>query len=105
VVDGRRGIPAGYALRLPAERSSGFEERLAQLGAEQRVMRVAAARPTTSRRSGGRGVTTGHRVGRGDTLSEIAQRYGVSVGSLRTANRLKKSEIRPGQVLKIPRRT
>jgi membrane-bound lytic murein transglycosylase D len=106
VVDGRRAIPAGYALRLPAERSSGFEERLAQLGAEQRVMRVAAARPTTtSRRSAARGVTTAHRVARGDTLSEIAQRYGVSVGSLRTANRLRKNEIRPGQVLKIPRRT
>ena len=103
VVDGRRSIPAGYALRLPADRSSGFEERLAQLGAEERVMRVAA-RPTP-RRSGGRGVTSAHRVGRGDTLSEIAQRYGVSVASLRNANRLKKSGIRPGQVLKIPRRT
>jgi membrane-bound lytic murein transglycosylase D len=104
VVDGRRSIPAGYALRLPSTGSSGFEERLAQLGAEQRVMRVAATRPTT-RRSASRGLTTAHRVGRGDTLSEIAQRYGVSVASLRTANRLKKSEIRPGQVLKIPRRT
>ena len=104
VVDGRRHIPAGYVLRLPATGSSGFEERLAQLGAEQRVMRVANARPT-ARRSAGRGVTTAHRVGRGDTLSEIAQRYGVSVASLRTANRLKRAEIRPGQVLKIPRRT
>jgi len=103
VVGGRRSIPAGYALRLPADRSSGFEERLAKLGAEQRVMRVASAAPW--RRSAGRGVTNAHRVGRGDTLSEIAQRYGVSVASLRTANRLKRSEIRPGQVLKIPRRT
>ena len=48
---------------------------------------------------------TAHRVGRGDTLAEIAQRYRVSVASLRTANRIKGHDIRPGQVLKIPRRT
>ena len=48
---------------------------------------------------------TAHRVGHGDTLSEIAGRYGVSVASLKTANRLKRAEIRKGQVLKIPRRT
>lgn len=104
VVEGRRLIPAGYELRLPAERSAGFEERLAQFAAEQRVMRVAAP-AVPARRASGRGVATAHRVGRGDTLSEIAQRYRVSVASLRTANRIKGKEIRPGQVLKIPRRT
>ena len=104
VVDGRRAIPAGYALRLPTEHANGFEERFAELASEQRVMRVAAP-SVQSRRTTGRGMTTAHRVGRGDTLSEIAQRYGVSVASLRTANRLKRSEIRPGQVLRIPRRT
>ena len=103
VVDGQRLIPAGYALRLPAERSSGFEERMAQLVAEQRIMRVANA-PVPARRASG-GVPTSHRVGRGDTLSEIAQRYRVSVASLRSTNRIKGMEIRPGQVLKIPRRT
>jgi membrane-bound lytic murein transglycosylase D len=109
VVDGRRHIPAGYELRLPAQRSAGFEERVAQLAAEQRVMRVSAPAPSSSRRSASRsksgGVVTAHRVGRGDTLSEIAERYGVSVASLKTANRLKRGEIRKGQVLKIPRRT
>jgi len=104
VVDGRRAIPAGYALRVPTQHATGFEERYAELASEQRVMRVAAP-AMTSRRPSSRGVTAAHRVGRGDTLSEIAQRYGVSVASLRTANRLKRSEIRPGQVLKIPRRT
>ena len=104
VVDGRRAIPAGYALRVPTQHATGFEERFAELGSEQRVMRVAAP-AMASRRPSSRGMTAAHRVGRGDTLSEIAQRYGVSVASLRTANRLKRSEIRPGQVLKIPRRT
>ena len=103
VVEGRRPIPAGYTLRLPAEHSSGFEERMAQLVAEQRVMRVATEAAPARRASSG--MATSHRVGRGDTLSEIAQRYRVSVASLRTANRIKGMEIRPGQVLKIPRRT
>ena len=104
VTTGRRSIPSGYVLRLPADRSSAFEARLDELAAEQRVLRVSA--PSVSvRRTAGRGVTTAHRVARGDTLSEIAHRYGVSVGGLRTANRLKGKDIRPGQVLKIPRRT
>src|SRR5262249_49988530 len=101
---GRRAIPAGYDLRLPAERSSGFEERYAELGAEQRVMRVANP-SVTARRSPARTVGSAHRVGRGGTLSHLAQRYRVNVASLRTANRIKGKQIRPGQVLKIPRRT
>jgi N-acetylmuramoyl-L-alanine amidase len=74
-------------------------------------MRVSAPAPNAgasrrlASRSRGGGVVTAHRVGRGDTLSEIAERYGVSVASLKTANRLKRGEIRKGQVLKIPRRT
>jgi LysM repeat protein len=56
-------------------------------------------------RSSSRTVATAHRVGKGDTLSEIAQKYRVSVASLKTANRLRGKEIKRGQVLKIPRRT
>ena len=104
VVDGRRHIPAGYALRLPTERCATFEERYSQLATEQRVMRVSAP-SVASRRTSSRAPATAHRVGRGDTLAEIAQRYRVSVASLRTANRIKGNGIRPGQVLKIPRRT
>lgn len=105
VVAGRRAIPAGYGLRLPAEHAPGFEDRLAEVAAEQRVVRVSAP-AVAPRRAASRGVTSAHRVARGDTLSEIAARYKVSVPSLRTANGLKgKAEIKPGQVLKIPRRT
>jgi N-acetylmuramoyl-L-alanine amidase len=41
-------------------------------------------------------------IGRGDTLSEIAQRYRVSVDSLRKENNLKSDKIRIGQKLTIP---
>jgi len=39
---------------------------------------------------------------RGDTLSGIAQRYNVSLRSLRRLNGLKNDRIRMGQVLQIP---
>lgn len=43
-----------------------------------------------------------HTVLRGDTLSEIAEKYGVSVSDLREANGLSSSRIRTGSKLTIP---
>lgn len=45
-----------------------------------------------------------HVVGRGDTLSEIARRYAVSMAALIDYNKLSSSEVRIGQELKIPAR-
>ena len=46
---------------------------------------------------------TNHKVKRGDTLSEIAQKYGVTGASIMRANGLKSQTVRLGQTLKIPR--
>ncbi|MBL4572019.1 MAG: LysM peptidoglycan-binding domain-containing protein, partial [Gammaproteobacteria bacterium] len=43
-----------------------------------------------------------HTIRRGETLSEIAQRYQVSLGSLRQVNNITNDRILVGQVLKIP---
>jgi membrane-bound lytic murein transglycosylase D len=43
-----------------------------------------------------------HRVTRGQTLSGIASRYGVSMADIRAANGLKGTRVRIGQVLTIP---
>ena len=43
-----------------------------------------------------------HVITRGDTLSEIAERYNVSTAILRRANRLSGDSIRVGQTLSIP---
>ncbi|MFQ5995723.1 MAG: LysM peptidoglycan-binding domain-containing protein [Acidiferrobacterales bacterium] len=43
-----------------------------------------------------------HRVRRGDTLSTVARRYGVSVWAIKRANNLRSSLIRVGQSLVIP---
>ncbi len=43
-----------------------------------------------------------HKVKRGDTLSEIAQKYGSSISAIKKANQLNSNTVRLGQVLKIP---
>jgi len=43
-----------------------------------------------------------HRVRRGETLSNIAKRYGVSVYSIKSANRLRGNQIIAGKTIKIP---
>lgn len=43
-----------------------------------------------------------HVIERGDTLSEIAERYNVSTSAIRAANKISGSRIRVGQTLQIP---
>ncbi|MEZ5289648.1 MAG: lytic transglycosylase [Vicinamibacterales bacterium] len=48
--------------------------------------------------------TVRHRVARGDTLGALARRYGTSVSAIQRANAMaRRTTIRPGQVLRIPR--
>ena len=49
--------------------------------------------------------TTNHVVEKGDTLSEIAKKFGVTTKTLREVNSLKTSRIKIGQKLVIPART
>ena len=46
--------------------------------------------------------TRQHVIRRGDTLSNIAQRYGVSMNTLRSTNKLKNDNLLGGKVLTIP---
>lgn len=43
-----------------------------------------------------------HVISRGDTLSEIAHRYNVSMSAIRAANKLSSDQVRVGQTLRIP---
>ncbi|PHS73835.1 MAG: N-acetylmuramoyl-L-alanine amidase [Cycloclasticus sp.] len=54
------------------------------------------ARPTT------RLAKTTYKIKRGDTLSAIAQRYQISLVSLKKANAMRTNRIRIGQVIQIP---
>jgi hypothetical protein len=81
-----RLAPGRHTLLVPQGAARGFQERLNQ------VVREAAA----SRRE------TVYTVKAGDTLSEIAERHGVSLAELREWNRLDaKKSIQPGMRLVI----
>jgi membrane-bound lytic murein transglycosylase D len=56
---------------------------------------------TSPRQQAGSGNTT-YRVQRGDTLFDIARKFGISTSALQRANGLRGSRIYPGDVLKIP---
>lgn len=71
----------------PEQRTPGAQAAPARSSA---ASRPAAASPKT------------HVVKKGETLSGIAQRYGVGIQILRQANRIKGDKITPGQKLLIP---
>lgn len=87
---GQKRVPKGFVLRVPADLEIGpATQRLASIAKQERFNRQTRDRY--------------HKVRRGETLSTIASRYGVSqrtllgLNSLRSANR-----IRAGQRLRLP---
>ncbi len=98
VVSGRRPIPAGYQLRLPESAVAGFQSRLAELSAEQRVTGSAAPRPVRvagSAKARVRSAVLTYRVRRAPT--HAAKRHRVSATSRHAG---KKAKHRPGQMLR-----
>ncbi|HEX6996909.1 MAG TPA: LysM peptidoglycan-binding domain-containing protein [Gammaproteobacteria bacterium] len=86
---GDKFVPKGFALRVPRDTGANVASLLAAIPATERY---AAQRPDVQ-----------HRVRRGDTLSEIAAEYGVSLAALMRLNNLRRSDlIRVGQVLTLP---
>lgn len=83
-----------HRLLLPVANAEPF--RLA-LASEAGAARLAAATPIVEPAR-----DTRHRVRRGETLSAIARRHGVSVTAIKRANNMKGSVIHPGTSLVIP---
>ena len=73
-------------------------------GLRRNTIRVGQELVIPARSSGTSASASGkvHRVRSGDTLSEIARRYGTTVSKLRSANGLTSNRLRIGQELKIP---
>jgi membrane-bound lytic murein transglycosylase D len=88
-------IRAGQRLRVGPARSaprvSKSETTRSSAGGKSAKKRSIAAAPTRA-----------HVVRRGETLSSLARRYGVSVEALMTVNRLRSSHLRAGDRLTIP---
>jgi membrane-bound lytic murein transglycosylase D len=91
---GRRFLPRGYELRVPRDPMRAAPKVvLASIGSGERIDAQIAETADT------------HRVRRGETLSRIAAKYGVSTRALQRENGLRSANhIRVGQRLKIPGR-
>ncbi len=90
VVRGRLRVPKGYTLFLPVGSSSTFRD-------------AYAALPSPARASSQSSYDGIHQVRAGETLSEIAGRYRVSMTTLQRINGLKDPRrLRVGQRLKVP---
>ena len=90
ILRSQKFLPKGYALRIP-EGINGAK----MLASLPKHLRFPTQTPDTQ-----------YRVRRGDSLSVIARRFGVSESSLvRANNLLNKNKIRAGQNLKIPGKT
>ena len=69
----------------------------------QRLRLIAPEGYTPRRAASSRSRTVTHRVSRGENLTQIARRYGVSLSDIRRWNSLSRDTIVPGQRLKIER--
>jgi membrane-bound lytic murein transglycosylase D len=88
VWSGSRYIPKGFNLRVPS--TIDLTAALNKINAGGIAVAAQVAE-------------THHRVSRGDTLSGIASRYGISIGALADANNLRRPyRIRAGQLLTLP---
>ena len=94
------------AVTEPATTSQSAENsRVSQAMAgsqDARERQTAAAKKKQASDSQAKQQTRTHSVRRGENLSKIASRYGVSVDAIRRANNLKGDGLQIGQKLKIP---
>jgi membrane-bound lytic murein transglycosylase D len=89
-----RAIPAGYQMKLPAD------------GSAPRVTRVAAAKRIDKKPQPAAKIqVVRHRVKRGETIYQIARRYGASVERVLEANGMHRANLlQVGALLLIPRK-
>jgi len=89
VWSGAKYVPRGFTLRLPPDIAVEPAVALAAIAPAQRFAAQVADKT--------------YRVRKGDTLSRIAQRYGLSVSAIARANGIRPgARIRIGQTLKLP---
>ena len=98
-------VRSGESLYTIGKRYGVSVDRLKAVnGLRRNTIRVGQELVIPARSSGASASASGkvHRVRSGDTLSEIARRYGTTVSKLRSANGLTSNRLRIGQELKIP---
>lgn len=95
-----------YALRLPSQLVHAYimsEDSIIAYN-QSKYGRRTVVQPSTTVLADGtvqHTVVKTHKVGRGETISKIASRYGVTVADIKKWNRMKSTKLKRGQVLKI----
>jgi membrane-bound lytic murein transglycosylase D len=93
-------VPAGYQMKLPAGRNAPLLIQASRAQEEKPAQR-SVARP----KEPGKAQLVRHRVKRGETVAQIARRYGASVERIVEANRLHRANLlQVGALLLIPRK-
>jgi len=89
VLNSQRRIPKNFTIRIPFKNNLDMEKMYAQISSEFKFKEQVAPE--------------WHKVRRGESLSHIARRYGVSLYELMTANNIRNAHrIYAGQNLQIP---
>jgi len=83
----KQGVWVGQRLKVPAGTQAVSANSLKMASVSKTAAKKKAAK---------------HKVTRGDTLSAIASKYGVSMNDIKTANHMKSGEVQLGQTLTIP---
>lgn len=98
-------IPEGRQTRYAANFAAMSQKAAAEASAREARARVEAARTTRVAKAARakRPTARTHKVRSGESLWTIARRNDVSVASLKRANGMRGSSLRPGQTLRIPR--
>lgn len=97
--------PPGTWFAAQAARRNGSELAKTTAPTHETLSSASARASTAHGKSAGRAdanVLDLHRVSRGESLGSIARHYGVSVGALKSANRIDADSVRAGTVLTIP---
>lgn len=97
-----------YARRMDAEPGTMPSDALlaeVEMESAEDVAAALADAPTAATASQtGAGKTLTHKVGAGESLASIAQKYGVNPADIKTWNNLRRNAVRTGQVLRIQTR-
>lgn len=72
-----------------------------RLSQSKAAVKIPESRPASVEKDASRSFKTFHVVKRGETLSEISDRYGIDEDCLRTTNRLKGSRVYPNMKLRL----
>lgn len=101
IVDANR-IRVGTALTVPGAPAAPVPAAAAPVPTTAPPPAPASTSAPAAGATAGRTVSVSYVVRSGDSLSSIAQRFGVRLSALRTANRLTGDQLTPGQRLSIP---